>query len=82
MRSTLRTSLCATLILLTAGLASCDRGTSSSGGKKPVIGVSFDTLQTEYWVASRDAIEKEIKARNAEMMLAVADNVEITKKTV
>jgi inositol transport system substrate-binding protein len=54
----------------------CDRNdpASSGGSKKPVIGVAFDTLQTEYWVASRDAIESEIKARGAEMLLAVANN--------
>ena len=44
------------------------------GNKKPVIGVSFDTLQTEYWVASRDAIAAEVKARGGEMLEAVANN--------
>ena len=64
----MRTPRCTTLLvlLLTFGVASCDRSSSSpsssSGGKKPVIGVAFDTLQTEYWVASRDAIEAELKA--------------------
>src|SRR5688500_10993955 len=66
----------AIMCALGLGLVSCDRSGSSGGGggKKMVIGVSFDTLQTEYWVASRDAIEAEIKARGAEMMLAVANN--------
>ena len=73
----MRSITCATLILLIAGVASCDRGSASSsdGGRdKPVIGVVFDTLQTEYWVASRDAIEAELKARGADMLLAVANN--------
>jgi inositol transport system substrate-binding protein len=70
--------------LVTLGGASCDRsesgggggaaGSASTAGKKPLIGVSFDTLQTEYWVASRDAIEAGIKKRGGEMLLAVANN--------
>ena len=48
-------------------------GAAAAGGT-PVIGVSFDTLQTEYWVASRDAIEAGIKKRGGEMLLAVANN--------
>jgi len=68
-------------VVLTLGLlfaaSACDRkgdAASGGGGKKPLIGVSFDTLQTEYWVASRDALEAEIKARGAEMLIAVANN--------
>src|SRR4051794_18435360 len=38
-----------------------------------VIGVAFETLQTEYWVASRNAIEAELKKRNLEMLEAIAD---------
>jgi len=41
---------------------------------KPVIAVAFDTLQTEYWVASIDALRSEIESRGAEMIQAVADN--------
>ncbi len=38
------------------------------------IGVAFETLQTEYWVASVEAIEAELRRRNIEMIEAVADN--------
>src|SRR5687768_15873264 len=62
------------LLACIAVVAGCDRRDSAGGSKKPVIGVAFDTLQTEYWVASRDAIEAEIKARGGEMLLAVANN--------
>ena len=68
------------LILLSvlAGLfgSSCNRddGKTAGGGKKPVIGGSFDTLQTEYWVASRDAITAEVEARGGEVLEAVANN--------
>src|SRR5688500_17069330 len=77
-----RAALCLLACWLAVAGVSCDRsdsggggGTASTGGgKKPVIGVSFDTLQTEYWVASRDAIEAGIKKRGGEMLLAVANN--------
>ena len=37
------------------------------------VGVAFETLQTEYWVASRNAIETELKKRGIAMMEAIAD---------
>lgn len=73
----------AIILLLSVVLAwlsgiSCNRdeekGGNTPGGRKPMIGVSFDTLQTEYWVASRDAIKAEIEARGGEMLEAVANN--------
>lgn len=66
------------LLLLTLPLlASCDRGNTNSSGstpKKLTIGVAFDTLQTEYWVFSLQAIEAELKKHDAEMLHLVADN--------
>ena len=77
-------------LVLILSLVGCDReggsaadesssggsgGAGSSGGSRgPVIGVAFDTLQTEYWVASLDAIRAELKERNAQILEAVADN--------
>jgi inositol transport system substrate-binding protein len=52
-------------LLIAAGCS----GRKSEG----VIGVAFETLQTEYWVASRDAIKAEIEKRNLEMFEAIAD---------
>ncbi len=40
---------------------------------KPLIGISFETLQTEYWVASADAIKEECEKRGWDYLLAVAD---------
>jgi inositol transport system substrate-binding protein len=40
---------------------------------KPTIGVSFETLQTEFWVAAIDAIRKDLAARGYEMVEAIAD---------
>jgi inositol transport system substrate-binding protein len=58
------------LLLSIAALAGCSGGGPKSEG---VIGVAFETLQTEYWVASRNAIEAEIKKRNLAMLEAIAD---------
>ncbi|QEH35178.1 D-ribose-binding periplasmic protein precursor [Aquisphaera giovannonii] len=49
-------------------------GCAREADGRPLVGVSFDTLQTEYWVASRDAMAAEIEARGARMLLAVANN--------
>ena len=38
------------------------------------IGVAFETLQTEYWVASFEAVRAELDRRGIEMLEAVADN--------
>ncbi|MDB6135237.1 MAG: LacI family transcriptional regulator [Verrucomicrobiales bacterium] len=48
-------------------------GCGPSGPKKPVIGVSFETLQTEFWVAGYDAIKKECAAQGYDVAEAVAD---------
>jgi ABC-type sugar transport system substrate-binding protein len=44
-----------------------------SGPKKPRIGVAFETLQTEFWVAGFDAIKAECAAAGYEAVEAVAD---------
>ena len=40
---------------------------------RPLIGVAFETLQTEYWVASRNAIAAELVRQRADMLEAIAD---------
>jgi inositol transport system substrate-binding protein len=40
---------------------------------KPTIGVAFETLQTEFWVAAIDAIRQDLEARDYAMMEAIAD---------
>jgi ABC-type sugar transport system substrate-binding protein len=61
-------------------LVSCqkDPGTTSTTGSssptKPLtIGVAFETLQTEYWVAGFDAIRADLKQRGFTMLEAVSD---------
>jgi ABC-type sugar transport system substrate-binding protein len=46
---------------------------SSNAPKQPTIGVSFETLQTEYWVAGFEAIKAELKKRDIAMLEAIAD---------
>ncbi|HXT38940.1 MAG TPA: sugar ABC transporter substrate-binding protein [Candidatus Angelobacter sp.] len=46
---------------------------SAPGAKKLNIGVAFETLQTEYWVAGFEAIKAELKKRDITMLEAVAD---------
>lgn len=62
-------------LLLAAALlcvaASCKK---QQAGDAPLkIGVAFETLQTEYWVASFDVMRAELKKRNMEMLEAIAD---------
>lgn len=45
-----------------------------SGDQPLTIGVAFDTLQTEYWVASIKTMEAELNKRGYKMLQAVADN--------
>jgi ABC-type sugar transport system substrate-binding protein len=46
---------------------------SSGPGGVKTIGVAFETLQTEFWVAGFDKLKSECKARNFTMLEAVAD---------
>ncbi len=61
----------ALVLLLSLGLSlSCNQ---NSEPKKMTIGVSFETLQTEYWVAGFEAIKSELKKRDLAMVEAIAD---------
>src|SRR5689334_4352252 len=62
------------LLLVALFLCSCNKpaGTSSKD-KKLTIGVAFETLQTEYWVAGFEAIKAELKKRDINMVEAIAD---------
>ena len=68
-----------TLFLLTLALAftACNKSDSSgngSGGKSSLtIGVAFETLQTEGWVAAWDRIKEECPKHGITMLEAVAD---------
>jgi inositol transport system substrate-binding protein len=52
-----------------------DTAAPAAASSKPLtIGVSFETLQTEYWVAGFEAIKSELKKRNMNMLEAIADS--------
>ena len=53
---------------------------SDSGPKKPKIGVAFETLQTEFWVAGFDAIKAECAKAGYEAVEAVADSERRSRK--
>ena len=60
--------------VLFAGCGKSDSPVAASGGaKKLTVGVAFETLQTEYWVAGFEAIKAELKKRDIIMLEAVAD---------
>ncbi len=58
-----------------SGAANSSTGSSAPAapGKVKTIGVAFETLQTEYWVAGFEAIKAELKKRDIAMLEAVAD---------
>lgn len=47
---------------------------TESAGRTRTLGVAFETLQTEYWVAGYEAIKAEAVARGYKVVEAVADN--------
>jgi ABC-type sugar transport system substrate-binding protein len=58
-------------LLLTAG---CSKSTEPSATAKPLtIGVAFETLQTEFWVAALGAFKDELAKRNIRLLEAIAD---------
>lgn len=71
-------------LLFSAGLAlaasialsGCHKPAETSGnagGKPLTIGVAFETLQTEFWVAGFDAIKDELRKRDIKVLEAIAD---------
>ena len=67
-------------VLAALALAGCKEeggsggsASSSASSKKPTIGVSFETLQTEYWVASMETLKAELARRNLNVLEAIAD---------
>ena len=65
------------ILFATMVFVGCDQKTqtppNAAGPKKLTVGVAFETLQTEYWVAGFEAIKAELKKRDITMLEAVAD---------
>jgi ABC-type sugar transport system substrate-binding protein len=61
------------LLVMGAGCGRGPEGATESGAKRLTIGVNFETLQTEYWVAGFEAIRNELKKRGIDMVESIAD---------
>jgi len=66
-------------LLIAACVVGCNKSDSTSpageepAGKQLTVGVNFETLQTEYWVAGFEAIKAELKGRNIRIVESIAD---------
>jgi ABC-type sugar transport system substrate-binding protein len=70
MKAWILLSLAAVLLLVFT--SSCQR--SDADSEKPLtVGIAFETLQTEYWVAGFEAIKDELRKRNIKFLEAIAD---------
>ncbi len=58
-------------LLLALVFTGCDQPAASGG--KLTIGIAFETLQTEYWVAGFDALKAELAKRDLNVLEAIAD---------
>jgi ABC-type sugar transport system substrate-binding protein len=72
-------SLSASAALLLSGCSKQDSSTPAAtatggDGKQLTVGVAFETLQTEYWVAGFEAIKAELAKRNIKVLEAIADS--------
>ena len=66
--------LCLSLLLIGCGKPAAPNGSATGSSDKPLtIGLSFETLQTGFWVASLDAFQAELDRRNMKMIQAIAD---------
>jgi ABC-type sugar transport system substrate-binding protein len=72
---TLFYSLTMAVALLAIGCnKSAEPAAAPESAKKLTVGVAFETLQTEYWVAGFEAIKAELKKNDITMLEAVADS--------
>jgi ABC-type sugar transport system substrate-binding protein len=63
------------LLCLPIGCAkSSNVGLDGSDAKRMTVGVTFETLQTEYWVAGFEAIKEELAKRDIQILEAIADS--------
>jgi inositol transport system substrate-binding protein len=64
----------AAALLTGCGKSETSTAPTPAPGEPPLtIGVSFETLQTEFWVASLDAFRTELARRNMKMIQGIAD---------
>jgi inositol transport system substrate-binding protein len=61
------------VLIISAVIATTGCGDRAEGPRPLTVGVAFETLQTEYWVASLEALKAELAKRNVRVLEAVAD---------
>ncbi|MCL4176992.1 MAG: sugar ABC transporter substrate-binding protein [Verrucomicrobia bacterium] len=61
------------VLVVGGGCGRAPESTPEGGGKRLTIGVNFETLQTEYWVAGFEAIRSELKKRGIDVVDSIAD---------
>lgn len=59
--------------LLLSGCGKSNEPAGAGGEKQLTVGVAFETLQTEYWVAGFEALKAELAKRNIKVVEAIAD---------
>lgn len=57
-----------------AGCGKTEPAKTESGKKRITVGVAFESLQTEYWVAGFEAIKAELAKRDIETLEAISDS--------
>jgi ABC-type sugar transport system substrate-binding protein len=63
------------MILLCFCVIGCSPSSQgTAGAKRTTVGVAFETLQTEYWVAGFEAIKAELEKRDIQVLEAIADS--------
>jgi inositol transport system substrate-binding protein len=60
--------------LLLTGCSNRSDDSSAGTDKSGTVGIAFETLQTEYWVAGFDAIKAELAERDFAVLEAIADS--------
>lgn len=72
--NTFRWFACSCFLAMAGGCGNVKNTPSgATENKTPVIGVAFETLQTEFWVAGHAAIKAECEKRGYEVFEAIAD---------
>ena len=66
-------SLLASAALLGAGCKPAAPSGPAAAGKALTVGVAFETLQTEYWVAGFEALKAELQKHDIKAVEAIAD---------
>ncbi len=60
-------------LLLLVGCGKSPDSPAAGGEKQLTVGIAFETLQTEYWVAGFEALKAELTKRNIKVVDAIAD---------